>query len=88
MGTAGEAFDEHGDDLGFNLRSAGFVFHKFVGKVRFLYFDATLERNLYSCRSRHPSWSHLGRKVDADRSKMPSRRGLDDQIWQVSAVLL
>ena len=39
-------------------------------------------------RSQHPSWSHLGRKVEPDRSKMPSRRGLDNQIWQVSAVLL
>ena len=80
LGAAGEALDDLGGAVGFNLRSAGVVFYKFVGKVRFVYFDATLERNRYSCRSWHPSWSHLGRKVEPGRSKMPSRRGLNSDL--------
>ena len=69
-GAAWEDIDDLGDGFGFNLGSAGSVFHNFVGKVRVVYFDSTLERNRYYCRSRHPSWSHLGRKVDPGRSRM------------------
>ncbi len=79
VGAAWEDLDDLGDGFGFNLGSAGSVFHNFVGKVRFVYFDSTLERNRYYCRSRHPSWSHLGRKVEPDRSKMASG-------WQVRGV--
>ena len=53
----------------FNLSFAGSVFHSFLGNVRFVYFDATLERNRYYCRSRHPSRSHLRPKVTPNPSR-------------------
>ena len=54
--------------------SQAYVLHKFVRKVTFLHFTATLLRNRYFCLSRHPSWRHLGRKVQSGRSRMPSQR--------------
>ncbi len=58
------------------------------GKAGFSYIDTTPTRNAMFWRSGHPSWSHLGRKVEPDRSKMASAWGQDNQIWQVSSVLL
>ena len=65
-GAAGEALDEFGNGFGVNLGSAGFVF------LQFVYFDALLERNRYSCRSRRPSWGHSPPHVAPDSSKVVS----------------
>ena len=56
MGAAWEDLDDLGDGFDFNLGSAGSVFHNFVGKVGFVYFDSTLEQNRYYGRS----WPQVG----------------------------
>ena len=44
MGVAGKALDDLGHGFGFILGFAGSVYLKFIGKVRFVYFNASPNR--------------------------------------------
>ena len=96
VGAAWEELDDLGLGFGFNLGSAGSVFHNFVGKVRFVYFDSTLERNRYYGRSRPqvgatwaeklspigPEWRRSGKLERSEQSSLAGRFGLAVEVME------
>ena len=90
MGAAWEDLDDLGDGFDFNLGSAGSVFHNFVGKVGFVYFDSTLEQNRYYGRSWPqvgatwpeklspigPKWPRRGKSEGSGQSNLAGQFGL------------
>ena len=70
VGPAGEALGDLVDAFGFTRQCAGSVFSDFHGKMRFVDFDAILERNCCLCRSGRPSWSLWRPKVALEQPKV------------------
>ena len=96
MGAAWEDLDDLGDGFDFNLGSAGSVFHNFVGKVGFVYFDSTLEQNRYYGRSWPqvgatwpeklspigPKWPRRGKSEGSGQSNLAGQFGLAVKVME------
>ena len=96
VGAAWEELDDLGLGFGFNLGSAGSVFHNFVGKVRFVYFDSPLEQNRYYGRSRPqvgatwaeklspigPKWPRRGKSEGSGQSNLAGQFGLAVKVME------
>ena len=63
--------------LGWKINGDVRKFAQRHSRVHEFFFDTTRKRNRYSCTSWHPSWSHLGRKVEPDRSRTVSKSKLE-----------
>ncbi len=97
-GAAGTTLDDLRDGFGFNLGSACSVFHNFVGKVRFVYFDSALERNRYYGRSGPqvgatwaeklspigPEWPRIGKSEGSGQSSLVGRFGLAVEAMEIT----
>ena len=66
-GAAGEALDQLGHGLSFNLRYTGIGFFTNVSEKRFVHFDAAVERESLLLRVPDPKLEPLGQK-SRDRS--------------------
>ena len=92
MGAAGESLDEPGNSFGLNLGSAGNVFSRICWKSVICVFRRHSHTESLLVQVPAPRLQPLGQKSRARSVQnglgVASRRGQDNQIWQVSAVLL
>ena len=79
MGAAGEVLDELGDGFGVNLECPGSALLQKLWKTVICVIRCLSRAESILLQVLAPSWTHLGRKVEPDRSKIASA-------WQVRGV--